>query len=91
MSKLTVRQVAVLRRADATTSAACTTWLCPAGMTVAQTGNVCRQLEPKGYMVRERGAWRITSSGHQWLRSLDAGRPWMVRKPALTGETGGAL
>lgn len=82
MGELTQRQVAVLREARAANGRACTTYLTPPGMTVAQTGNVCRQLEAKGYMERQlsyRRAWGITSSGVQWLRSLDAGRPWMVR------------
>jgi len=82
MEQLTQRQVAVLRRAREAGGGACTTYLTPTGMTVAQTGAVCRQLEPKGYMARERHyrqSWKITSSGVQWLRSLDAGRPWMVR------------
>lgn len=99
MSGLTERQVAVMRRAAETDSDACTNWLTPKGMTVAQTGNVCRQLEAKGYMARRATyahAWGITSSGRQWLRSLDAGRPWMVRgwkagrpTPSPTHETGG--
>lgn len=82
MSRLTERQVSVLRRAQASGGHGCTNFLTPPGMTVAQTGAVCRQLEPKGYMARQpnyRQAWGITSSGIQWLRSLDAGRPWMVR------------
>lgn len=82
MGRLTERQVAVLRRAATNPHDACTTWICPEGMTVAQTGNVCRQLEAKGYMARRATcdrSWGITSSGRQWLRSLDAGRPWMVR------------
>jgi len=82
MGELTQRQVAVLRRARLAASGACTTYLTPAGMTVRQTGEVCRQLDRRGYMKRERQGgrmWRITSSGIQWLRSLDTGRPWMVR------------
>lgn len=82
MSNLTERQVTVLRRAASIEGDACTNWLTPPGMTVAQTGAVCRQLEPKGFMARRRWGshmWLITSSGRQWLRSLDAGRPWMVR------------
>lgn len=81
-AKLTERQVAVMRRAREFSSDACTNALTPAGMTVAQTGAVCRQLDRKGFMQRRATwsqAWSITSSGIQWLRSLDAGRPWMVR------------
>lgn len=80
--QLTERQVAVMRRSRTSEGAACTNWLTPPGMTTAQTSAVCRQLEARGLMTREshyRHAWRITSSGNQWLRSLDAGRPWMVR------------
>lgn len=81
-AQLTERQVRVLRRALSAPSGACTTHLTPSDMTVAQTGSCCRQLEAKGYMARQAHysrAWSITSSGTQWLRSLDAGRPWMVR------------
>lgn len=80
--ELTERQVAVMRKARQFSSHACTTALTPTGMTVAQTGAVCRQLDRKGYMKRQanyRQAWSITSSGIQGLRLLDAGRPWMVR------------
>lgn len=80
--KLTPRQVAVLRRATSTDGPACTTWLTPSDMTVAQTYAVVRRLESKGLIVRHRPgstSWKATSSGRQWLRSLDAGRPWMVR------------
>lgn len=91
--KLTERQVAVMRRARSSTSAACTTALTPSGMNVAQTGAACRQLERRGFMARQpnyRQAWQITTSGIQWLRSLDAGRPWMVRQAlsAAPGEAG---
>lgn len=91
--KLTERQVAVMRRAREATSEACTTALTPAGMNVAQTGTVCRQLERRGFMARQphyRQAWKITTSGIQWLRSLDAGRPWMIRQalPAAPEEAG---
>ena len=82
MTRLTERQVAVLRRARERSGPASTTRLAPTHLTVAQTATVCRQLEPKGYMVREHHydrAWSITDSGIQWLRSLDAGRPWMVK------------
>lgn len=89
--KLTERQVAVMRRARGMASAAFTNALTPAGMNVAQTGTVCRQLERRGFMARHphyRQAWKITTSGIQWLGSLDAGRPWMVRQalPAAPGE-----
>lgn len=87
--KLTERQVAVMRRARASNPFACTTALTPAGMNVAQTGAVCRQLERRGFMARQphyRQAWQITTSGIQWLRSLDAGRLWMVRQAPLQQE-----
>lgn len=82
MSLLSPNQIAVLRRAASHEGDACTNWLTPDGMTVAQTWAACSQLEHKGYLARRpsaRTAWGATSSGRQWLRSLDAGRPWMVR------------
>ncbi len=75
-------QVAVLRRAEASSGMACTTWLRPDGMTVRQTYAACVRLESYGLMARSPrwvSGWSISSSGQQWLRSLDAGRPWMVR------------
>ncbi len=86
MTKLTQMQVAVLRAAvecaRTGSGEACTTYLCPPEMTVKQTWRACFQLEGKGLMERRAfssSVWRATTSGTQWLRSLDAGRPWMVR------------
>lgn len=87
MSKLNARAVAILRAApidDGRPAEACTTWYanrCLPGVSTSQARATLRLLERKGFMETARGAclFRITSSGIQWLRSLDAGRPWMVR------------
>ncbi len=81
--KPSANQVSVLRRAaEAASGQACTTWLRPDSMTVRQTYAACIRLESYGLMARNprwASGWSISSSGQQWLRSLDAGRPWMVR------------
>lgn len=87
MSRLSTRQVAVLRRLaqmGPVGGRACTRWVARgAAITTAQAYAACRRLEFMG-LAREvqPHTWAASSSGQQWLRYLDAGRPWLVRGAA---------
>lgn len=88
MSKPSMRQVMLLRSLRCLKTGSSSTWWIAKlnKITPAAARNDLAFLEAAGLVARaDRSSgdhtimWGRTTSGSQWLASLDAGRPWMVR------------
>lgn len=81
--QITERQLAVLRALIAAQGAASTTWIARAAkLSTVQAAASCRQMDSKGLVERYPSGsvfWRASTSGVQWLRYFEAGRPWLIR------------